>query len=69
MKGEFCAVCGSTNLRQKVREMEFKIPNPGKVAVRQRCKECQECGERYFDDRQIAELSKKIKNATKAAKK
>ena len=65
MVKDFCAICGSKDLKMKVRELEFKFPNPGTIVVSQECEECQSCGEKYFDSKQISELSTKIAKAKK----
>ena len=65
MKNDICIKCGSKDIAIKEKEFEFSLPNPGKISVSQECKECQSCGEVYFNSKEIDELSVKIKNATK----
>jgi uncharacterized protein with PIN domain len=60
MKDDFCVRCGSNHIEVVEKELEFNFPNPGIVTVFQKCNECQECGEMYFDKKQIAELSHKL---------
>ncbi len=61
-KNDYCVRCGSHSIETVEKKMQFNMPNPGLIAVVQKCNECQECGETYFDDNQIAELSKKLKS-------
>ena len=60
MNNEFCVKCGSKNLKMKEKEFTFTFPNPGTVVVKQKCEECQDCGEAYLYERQAIELAKKI---------
>ena len=62
VKNDYCVRCGSHNIETVEKRMQFNMPNPGMVTVVQRCNECQECGETYFDDNQMSELSKKLKS-------
>lgn len=57
---DFCVKCGSENLKKVDKEVEFKI-NPKIVKIRQRCTECQECGEEYFNEKEMDEMSDKLK--------
>ena len=61
MKKDFCVRCGSHNIKTVEKHLQFTFPNPGTLEVDQKCSECQECGETYFNDKQISELSHKIK--------
>ncbi len=65
MKNDVCIKCGSDDLVVREKELEFNLPNPGRIAVNQECKECQSCGEIYFNSKEMDELSVKIKNAQK----
>ena len=56
-----CIECGSTKLEEKEKTFAFEVKNPGFLRVRQKCLECSNCGESYFDDEEINQLSKKIK--------
>lgn len=55
-----CIECGSTKLVEKEKNFTFEIKNPGSVKVRQKCLECSNCGESYFNDEEVNQLSKKI---------
>jgi YgiT-type zinc finger domain-containing protein len=61
MKKDYCVMCGSENLKKAKRKIEFKISNPGKIEIEQRCTECQECGDTYYNKKEIKELSDKLK--------
>ncbi len=60
MKKDFCVKCGSDNLIDVKKEIEIPLSNPGSINVLQELNECQECGEIYFNKKQIEELSIKI---------
>ena len=56
-----CPECKSTDLHIRPNEkFDFMRPNPGPISVRQTCIQCRNCGEEYFDDEQMTELSKKM---------
>jgi YgiT-type zinc finger domain-containing protein len=63
MKNDFCVKCGSEDLKTHEKELKFDLHNPGIVTIKQECKECQSCGETYFNSKQIHELSIKLKAA------
>mgnify|MGYP001571633875 CR=1 FL=1 len=65
MKDDFCVRCGSNNIKLVDKKLQFNFPNPGTIVVVQKCNECQECGETYFDKNQITELSSKIEQEKK----
>jgi len=60
-----CIECGSTKLISKKKNFTFEVKNPGSVKIKQGCLECSNCGESYFDDEEINQLSKKIMNKLK----
>lgn len=60
MKDDFCVRCGSHDIKTVEKRLEFTFPNPGTLKIEQKCNECQECGETYFNSEQMTELSDKI---------
>lgn len=56
-----CPECKSADIHIRPNErFNFVKPNPGPISVNQTCIKCNHCGEEYFDDAQMTELSKKI---------
>lgn len=56
-----CIECGSKDLRTVKKNMTFNRKNPGVIKInKQKCIECNNCGEIYFDEKQSDELAKKI---------
>lgn len=55
-----CIECGSTKLVRRKKNFTFETKNPGFLRVRQKCLECSNCGESYFNDEEVNQLSKKI---------
>jgi YgiT-type zinc finger domain-containing protein len=64
MTEDFCVRCGSGNIKTVSKRLQFTFPNPGTVTVTEECNECQECGETYFSEGQMHELSLKLKEKT-----
>lgn len=60
MEKDFCVRCGSHSIKTVEKHLQFTFPNPETIEVEQVCNECQECGETYFDSKQMTELSHKI---------
>jgi len=69
MEKDFCVKCGSENLKDKVKDIELDLRNPGKITIPQKCNECQECGEIYFKKKQLREFSRKLNEAAKKTRK
>jgi YgiT-type zinc finger domain-containing protein len=56
-----CIECGSKDLVTVKKNMSFNKRNPGIIKIdNQKCIECKNCGEIYFDEKQSAELARKI---------
>jgi YgiT-type zinc finger domain-containing protein len=56
-----CIECGSNNLKTVKKDVELKRDNPGTIKISKLEQiECQNCGESYFDDKQMTTLTRKI---------
>lgn len=56
-----CIECGSGNLKTVKKDVELKRSNPGIIRIQGMEQiQCQNCGESYFDDKQMTELTRKI---------
>ncbi|MBU3896605.1 MAG: YgiT-type zinc finger protein [Nanoarchaeota archaeon] len=56
-----CVECGSKDLKTVKKDMELERSNPGTIKISKLEQlQCQNCGESYFDDKQMTELTRKI---------
>ncbi len=56
-----CIECGSKKLEIVKKNLTFDRSNPGKIKINnQKCIECKNCGELYFDEKQSDSLARKI---------
>jgi len=56
-----CIERGSKDLRTVKKDLTFNRKNPGIIKIsKQKCIECKNCGEIYFDEKQSDELAKNI---------
>ena len=56
-----CIECGSGDLKIVRKDVELKRFNPGRVTIQDTEQiECQNCGESYFDDKQMTSLTRNI---------
>ena len=63
-----CIICHSKDVKPVKRDMKFERKNPGTITVHnQECTECQNCGEQYFDEEQMEDISKKIDKGIKSS--
>lgn len=60
MDNDPCVMCGSDEIKTQIKEVAFNLPNPGVITVSQECGVCTECGETYYSEEQLSELSKKV---------
>lgn len=61
-----CVECGSTDLKNVKKDMELKRNNPGIIKLSKLKQiQCQNCGESYFDEKQMTELTRKIDQMVK----
>ena len=62
-----CIECGSNDLKTVKKNLEFERRNPGKIKIKdQKCIECKNCGELYFDEEQSDDLARKIDRKIKS---
>jgi YgiT-type zinc finger domain-containing protein len=58
-----CIECGSTKLVIRKKDFTFEVKNPGTIKIKNL--ECCNCGESYFDDKEVTEISRKINRKLK----
>ncbi len=61
MEKDFCVRCGSDKIVTKDAKIVIELPNPGERTFIQSGSVCEDCGDTYFNNEQIKELSQKIK--------
>lgn len=61
-----CIECDSTKFESREKNFIFETKNSRFLKVKQRCLECSNCGECYFDDEEMNQLSKKIDKKMKS---
>jgi len=62
-----CIECGSKKLEIVKKNLTFDRSNPGKIKINnQKCIECKNCGELYFDEKQSDSLARKIDKKIKS---
>jgi len=62
-----CIECGSKDLTIAKKNFSFNRNNPSTIKINnQKCIECKNCGEIYFDEKQSDEMAKKIDKKIKS---
>lgn len=59
-----CAYCSSENVKlQKNGKLKYELPNPGKIEMTADFYECQDCGEKYLDEKNMEKVCGEIDKA------
>ena len=61
-----CIECDSTKLVEREKDFMFETKNSRFLRIRQKCLECTNCGESYFNEKEMNQLSKKIDKKMKS---
>lgn len=64
MSVDSCVICGSREIKPEKKELTLELQNPGRIRILQDCQVCKECGETYYSEEQVTEISRKLEAET-----